>query len=142
MKILNILYSTLFNKCSRCHRGEVFKYKNPYRLDSMFAMHETCSHCGLKYEKEPSFFYGAMYASYALTAGWFIVWFFIDKFFLHLDTLTFAIGITISIVVLSPLSLRLSRLLWLNFFSGYKREFANKTALNTELKIKENDQYA
>ena len=31
--------------------------------------HKNCSHCNLKYEIEPGFFYGAMYVSYALAIG-------------------------------------------------------------------------
>ena len=123
MRLLSLFYSTFFNKCPRCHKGDVFVFKNPYRLGSMFDMHKNCSHCDLKYEKEPSFFYGAMYASYALTSGWFIVWFFIDRFFLHMETLHFAVFITTSIILLSPVSMRLSRLLWLNFFNSYQKEY-------------------
>jgi len=126
--MFNILYSTFFNRCPRCHQGKVFEFKNAYRLDGMFRVHKNCSHCNLKYEKEPSFFYGAMYASYALTSGWFIIWFFIDKFFLKLDTLTFAVGVTLSIVVLSPLTIRYSRLLWLNFFNKYDPKLAKQKA--------------
>ena len=126
MKVPALLYSTLNNKCPRCHQGDVFKYKNPYKLNAMFSMHGTCSHCSLKYEREPSFFYGAMYASYGLTAGWFILWYFIDLFFFHLDTLYFAIGIAISILLLSPLSLRWSRLLWLALFTRFQPELVSK----------------
>jgi hypothetical protein len=32
-------------------------------------MNEKCSHCGLKYQIEPSFFYGAMYVSYGLNVA-------------------------------------------------------------------------
>jgi hypothetical protein len=32
-------------------------------------MHEKCSHCGLIYQIEPSFFYGAMYVSYGLNVA-------------------------------------------------------------------------
>jgi hypothetical protein len=32
-------------------------------------MHDNCSHCGLKYQIEPSFFYGAMYVSYGLNVA-------------------------------------------------------------------------
>lgn len=126
MKILNIIYSIILNKCPRCHEGQVFENNNPYRLGHMFNIHKNCSHCDLKYEKEPSFFYGAMYASYALTSGWFIVWFFMDMFILHMDTLSFALFITLSIIALSPLTIRVSRLLWLNFFNKYDKRFQNK----------------
>ncbi len=126
MKILNVLYSTALNKCPRCHEGQVFEYNNPYRLGSMFKIHKSCSHCELKYEREPSFFYGAMYASYGLTSGWFITWFFIDLFFLHMDTLSFAVFITLSIIALSPLTIRVSRLLWLNLFNKFDKNFQKK----------------
>ena len=31
-------------------------------------MHETCSHCGTKFEREPGFFLGSIYINYGLTA--------------------------------------------------------------------------
>jgi hypothetical protein len=86
-------------------------------------MHKNCSHCDLKYEKEPSFFYGAMYVSYALTSGWFIVWYLLYiNFFEDFSTLSFALLITASIIILSPLTVRLSRLLWLNFFNTFDKK--------------------
>ena len=118
------------NKCARCHQGDVFKSKNPYDLTSMFEMHETCSHCGLKYQKEPSFFYGAMYVSYALTSGWFIVWFTLQNYVLNWDLLNFAIFMVATIIVLSPLSLRWSRLIWLNFFYKYDKKYSKKINAN------------
>lgn len=128
MRLFNILYSTLFNKCPRCHKGDVFNSKNPYALKKIFSMQERCSHCDLKYQKEPSFFYGAMYSSYALTSGWFILWFLLYlTVFPNMDTLLFAVLLAISIVVLSPLTLRYSRLLWLNLFFKFSAEYAKQS---------------
>jgi hypothetical protein len=101
----------------------VFTEKNPYKLSKVFSLHETCSHCQLKYEKEPSFFYGAMYVSYALTSGWFTIWFALYNYVLNIDTLTFALLMVGSIILLSPLTIRWSRLIWLNFFFKYKKEY-------------------
>jgi hypothetical protein len=42
--------------------------KNPFNLKTQ-KMHEKCSHCGLIYQIEPSFFYGAMYVSYGLNVA-------------------------------------------------------------------------
>lgn len=124
MKLVNITYSTLNNKCPRCHQGRVFKEGNPYKLGKMFSLHEKCSHCELKYEREPSFFYGAMYVSYALTSGWFIIWYLIYLYFLNtMDTLYFALLVSLSILLLSPLTLRLSRLIWLNFFYSFNKKY-------------------
>lgn len=125
MKFISALYSVFNNRCPRCHKGDVFKYKNPYNLSNLFNMHARCSHCDLLYEKETGFFYGAMYASYGLSVGWFIVWYAIQSFFLNLDTLGFAIGLVISIILMSPLSLRWSRLIWLNLFYSYDRKVAD-----------------
>lgn len=126
MLILNILYSMLFNKCTRCHQGDVFEYKNPYNLSKMFKMCETCSHCGLKYEDEPSFFYGAMYVSYAISSGWFIIWYTLQNFVLNWELLPFTIFVMSFIIIVSPLTLRWSRLIWLNFFYKFRKEYKNK----------------
>jgi len=120
MKIVSKTYSVLFNKCPKCHKGDVFKFKNPYNLKNMFNMHEHCSSCNLKYERETGFFYGAMYASYGLTSGWFLLWFILYLTVLEWDTFNFALFITITIILLSPLAIRLSRLIWLNLFFSYE----------------------
>jgi len=53
----------LRHRCPRCRVGEMFQR-------SIFLgfpkMHERCSVCHLRYEREPGYFLGAMYISYAL----------------------------------------------------------------------------
>lgn len=34
----------------------------------LFRMHETCPHCGLRFEREPGYFLGSIYINYGLTA--------------------------------------------------------------------------
>lgn len=133
MRILNTFYSMLFNKCPRCHSGNVFKAANPYELDKIFHLHEHCSNCQLKFEREPSFFYGALYVSYALTSGWFGIWFFLFmNDMLPVGPLTLAILVTLSFIVLSPLTIRWSRLIWLNFFYKFDKNLkAGKISNNT-----------
>lgn len=94
-------------------------------------MNDTCDHCGLKYEREPGFFFGAMFVSYALAAGWFMVWYAIQNFFLNLETFGFAVGLVISIVIMSPLSLRWSRIIWMNFFYSYDKNYIKEKALKS-----------
>jgi uncharacterized protein (DUF983 family) len=51
-------------KCPKCRVGDI--YASPmYRLGGQ-KMHPKCPHCGMTYEREPGYFYGAMYVSYAL----------------------------------------------------------------------------
>ncbi|MEJ7778870.1 MAG: DUF983 domain-containing protein [Daejeonella sp.] len=56
------LYALLNSKCPRCRRGNVF-------INSMYGfkaqkMNEYCPHCNLKFEREPGYFYVAMFVSY------------------------------------------------------------------------------
>jgi len=50
-------------RCPRCRMGGIFRY-------SIFRgfpkMHERCPVCDLRFEREPGYFLGAMYVSYAL----------------------------------------------------------------------------
>lgn len=116
----------LFNKCSRCHKGDVFVSKNPYELSKMFQLHDSCSHCKLVYVNEPSFFYGALYVSYAISSGWFMIWYALENVLLNWETLTFALFVMGFIVIVAPLTLRWSRLIWLNFFYKYEKKYRSQ----------------
>jgi uncharacterized protein (DUF983 family) len=50
--------------CPRCRRGSIFRAS---LLRGYLAMHECCPVCGLKFEREPGYFLGAMYFSYMLS---------------------------------------------------------------------------
>lgn len=114
------LYSIFKNKCPRCQEGDFFVSKNPYSVKRPLKIHETCSHCKLKYMIEPSFFYGAMYVSYALTVAISIITFVILNFF-GLSLLPIFIAIIAALVLFTPLTLRLSRLIYINIFVHYKQ---------------------
>ena len=116
----NILYSTIWNKCPRCHQTDVFVSNNPYDLSQLSKMNDTCASCGEKYMKEPGGYYGAMYVSYALMVGWYLICWAVNYFFLHAEIFPFLAFVTLSIVVFMPITFRVSRLLWLNFFIKYK----------------------
>jgi uncharacterized protein (DUF983 family) len=121
VKIKNILYSTLFNKCPKCHQTSVFKNNNPFNLKHFTEMNETCLSCGEKYEKEPGGYYGAMYVSYGLMVGWFVICWVADSFYFKSETFNFLAFVISSIVLFFPLTFRISRLLWLNFFIPYDK---------------------
>jgi uncharacterized protein (DUF983 family) len=114
------LYSILNYKCPRCHEGEVFKNSNPYALGDMFELHETCSHCGLRYEFEPGVFYGAMYVSYALTVALGVATYILGEIFFDPTVLQIVLALVVVLILGSPLILRLSRITWLNFFVKYE----------------------
>lgn len=57
------LKSAMEGKCPRCRKGNMFSA--PLLSFKSKKMYEQCPHCDLKFEKEPGYFYVAMYVSYA-----------------------------------------------------------------------------
>ena len=63
---LKTIGDILRQRCPRCRTGNIF----PYSVFRGFPrMHERCPACGLKFEREPGYFLGAMYVSYGLGIG-------------------------------------------------------------------------
>ena len=113
------LYSILFNKCPKCHEGDFMKEKNIFKLHKAFNMHEFWSECGFKYMVESSFFYGAMYVNYGLTVGIGIVTFAIGPSIFDLTFLESFVSIVIMLLLTAPITIRLSRIIWINLFVKY-----------------------
>lgn len=116
------LYSIFYNKCPRCHEGEVFETKNPYDFKNLFKLYETCPNCGLRYEIEPAFFFGAMYVSYGYTVAIFVATFIIMNTIYSPTIWDVVIALAIILVLGSPIILRLSRITYLNLFVKYNPE--------------------
>ncbi|MBO6828500.1 MAG: DUF983 domain-containing protein [Allomuricauda sp.] len=113
------MYSILTGNCPRCHEESMYENSNPYALSKIFKMNERCSHCGLKYKIEPSFFYGAMYVSYGVGIAFAVAAFVISFLFLGASLPTAFIAIVGTLVVFMPVIIRLSRNIWINFFVKY-----------------------
>ena len=91
-------------------------------------MHERCSNCGFKYQIEPSFFYGAMYVSYAITVALSIATFLI-LYLLGLGFINIFIGIILVLILFTPFTLRLARLIYSNLFIGYDPDYRNEEGI-------------
>ena len=113
------LYSILTGSCPKCHQESMYTDANPYHLGSLFKMHERCSHCSTKYKMEPSFFYGAMYVSYAVGIAFAVAAFVITFLFIGTSLVNTFIAIVATLVVFMPVIIRLSRNIWINFFVSY-----------------------
>jgi len=122
------LYSIFKNKCPKCNEGDFFMDNNPLHLKNMMKMNKNCSHCGFKYEIEPSFFYGAMYVSYAIAVAISIATFIVLYQF-NLSFIQIFIGIILALFIFSPLTLRFSRLIYSNIFVGYDPKYKNEEGL-------------
>jgi uncharacterized protein (DUF983 family) len=115
------LYSILGNKCPRCHEGDFFITKNPYNLKKFDKMRERCSVCSEKFDKEPGFFYGAMYVNYALTVALGVGWFILIYLLYGFDPMIYVVSFSIVLIVTLPWMFRTGRLVWINFFVKYKK---------------------
>ena len=116
------LYSIFRNKCPRCHEGDFFQYKISLNPKKITTLHDHCPKCNLKYMMEPSFYFGAMYVNYAIAVALFVAIFIISKVFLGFSILHSFITVIIISLLLTPISLRLSRIIWINFFVSYNKK--------------------
>ncbi len=59
----------LRNRCPQCGQSYLFKEPNAHKLRTTAHMHKACTACGEDFEREPGFYFGAAYVSYALTVA-------------------------------------------------------------------------
>ena len=111
--------SILTGSCPRCQKENMYFDKNPLHLTKVLKMNERCHYCGLKYQLEPSFFYGAMYVSYGLNVAIGIATFIISFIFFNATIGYSFIAIIVTLVLLFPFILRLSRNIYINMFISY-----------------------
>jgi len=113
------LYSILTGTCPKCQNESMYLDKNPLHFNKILKMNENCSHCGLHYQIEPSFFYGAMYVSYGLNVAIGIAAFIISFVFFDSNLKVAFIAIIVSLILSFPFVLRLSRNIYINMFVSY-----------------------
>jgi len=118
--------SILTGSCPRCQNESMYLDKNPLHLTKVLKMNDHCSQCGLKYQLEPSFFYGAMYVSYGLNVAVGIAAFIISFVFIKTTIEQSFLIIIITLVLLFPFILRLSRNIYINMFISYNPEAGRK----------------
>ena len=86
-------------------------------------MHPECPKCGLNYDPEPGYYFGAMFVSYALNVAIFVlVW--LAFYLFASDDLNVWWIVLFSVIVglvLTPVTFRYSRLVWINFFVKYRK---------------------
>ncbi|NJL14311.1 MAG: DUF983 domain-containing protein [Microscillaceae bacterium] len=92
---------------------------SPYNLAKFTDTYKYCPRCGLKYEREPGFFYGSMYISYAFTVA-IVLTFGLGANILGNDPplWVYLTAITVALLIFSPLSFRYARVLMLHLFGG------------------------
>lgn len=97
-------------KCPRCTTGNVFQ-NSIFSLRKFADTNYSCPHCGLSFEPEPGFFFGAMYFSYALIVA---IIFLGSVLFYTFNAFDYAVwGIPAIIILMLPLIFRYSRMMML-----------------------------
>jgi uncharacterized protein (DUF983 family) len=107
------------HKCPRCRKGNL--YQTSVFSTQFGKMHTDCDHCGLHFEREPGFFWGAMYFSYAYNVAIFLACFLLLRFaFGDPSIWVYLVTIFSASAILSPVSIRYSRTAMLYMFGGVK----------------------
>lgn len=100
--------AVLRQRCPRCLEGRAFR--------GLLTMNDACPSCGLVFEREPGYFVGAMYVSYAMAIpAYLLAVLLLRVAFRRLSDLTvLAAGVPI-ICFGSPYLFRYSRVIWMHF---------------------------
>ena len=120
------IYSITKGKCPRCHEGDFFSNGFTFIPNKITKIHKNCPSCDLKYMIEPSFFYGAMYVNYGITVALSIITFLLAKLVLAFSLLQSFAAIFLVLLLLAPLNLRISRILWINMFVKFDPNYKSK----------------
>ncbi len=118
-----VINSILTGSCPKCQEESMYVEKNPYKLNTIYKMHDTCSHCHTQYKIEPSFFYGAMYVSYGVTVAIGVAVFVILNLIMQLNVTATFIGIIVAILALMPVTARVSRNIYINLFIHFDKNW-------------------
>lgn len=128
------LYSIFTGTCPVCQEESMYKAPNPYKISKLFEMHERCSNCHTKYKMEPSFFFGAMYVSYAVGIAFAVAAFILSYYLFDTGPLGSFFVIVATLIVFLPVIIRWSRNIWINFFFTYDPEKAETNQQETTSK--------
>ena len=130
-------YGITHSKCPRCREGKVFTGATyGFKVQKM---NERCPHCDLKFEREPGYFYVAMFVSYAMNVAQMIsmsVAAYVLGLPLTYENLWYYVGILlIGVFLFSPFNYRYSRMIllyWLSPGLHYDPSKVNKPAVTAK----------
>lgn len=120
------IYSIFTGSCPKCQQESMYQTKNPYVLSDVLKINDNCSHCGMRYRLEPSFFYGSMYVSYGVGIAFAVAAFLISYLFIETSLFTAFMAIVGTMILFGPIIMRLSRNIWINLFINYDKNTAKK----------------
>ena len=102
----------LHSKCPKCRKGDIFV--DPLLSINFTETHVNCPNCGVQFEREPSFWSGAMYIGYAFSVALCGFCFIFLNVFFEDAPLSYYIGMIMPLVILMiPINFRYSRTIFL-----------------------------
>jgi hypothetical protein len=103
-------------KCPHCNEGQVFE-KKVHWYDIMPKMKAKCDHCHYRFDREPGYFLGAMYISYALAVAQGIATFVIFYLlFPNMDLAWKLLALSLVILGFAQKNFKLSRIIYIHIF--------------------------
>jgi hypothetical protein len=93
-------------RCPQCRDARIFR--------GLWAMHAACPRCGLRFDREPGYFTGAMYVSYALALPLLALLVLAVRWFLPGSGIERSVALAAVLFLPAvPLVFRYSRILWI-----------------------------
>lgn len=92
-------------------------------------MPEQCEYCGQRYNLEPAFYSGAMYVSYTLQVASFTTVYIALRVLFNPGKNAYIYSTIVAAIFLLPITMRLSRSIYINFFIDYDERSLNMNAI-------------
>ena len=102
------LRAVFLQRCPRCLEGSVY--------GGLLQMRERCSECGHRFEREPGYFLGALYASYFLSIGLLVLVCVLLYWLVVPDWTPEGVALLAAVpyLLLVPVVLRYARVIWMH----------------------------
>jgi len=113
---MRTIQDILGNRCPNCKKGQIYSNKNIYFNLAKNKMNKTCANCGYRFEKEPGYFFGSMYVSYALGVAQAIITAVVGLNFYHYSLPEIYPWIIIVQILMYSFNMRISRIIWIYLF--------------------------
>jgi hypothetical protein len=113
---MKTLQSILKLKCPRCRSGDLFIKSGLFRFNKILEMNVNCPNCGLKYELEPGFWIGSLWASYPIVVLIELPFLLSGILISTINVYILFILMVLTMLLFYPLMLRLGRSIWIHIF--------------------------
>jgi uncharacterized protein (DUF983 family) len=105
--------------CPACREGALFTH-GPLHPTKFLSVHANCPVCGIAFEPEPGFFWGAMYFNYAFNIAMLTIIGLVLYFGFGVENeYVYIVAMLVPVLLAIPITARFSRVLWLYFFGPF-----------------------